>query len=81
MPLQDAFSFTCYRPQQRDDDVNGLSPQAVLCTLDIDGTMLYSCDILRHHAPDEAGKFLGDCCFCDICFLAFAKYKFIVTAP
>lgn len=40
-----------------------------------------SCDILRHHAPDETGQLPGDCCFGNIGFLSFAKYKFIVSSP
>lgn len=62
-----------YPQQQRADNVKGLPPQAVLCTLDFDGTVLYlhdSCDIVGHHAPHKAGKFPGNCRFCHVCFLA-----------
>ena len=59
--------------QQRDGNVKGLPPQAVLCTLDFDGTVLYlhgSCDVACHHAPHEAGQFPGNRCFGYIRFLA-----------
>lgn len=62
-----------YPLQQRDVNVRGLPPQAVLCTLDFDGTVLYlygSCDIAGHHAPHKAGQFPGNRCFCHVGFLA-----------
>ena len=49
--------------QQRDGNVKGLPPQAVLCTLDIDGTVPYlpgSRDIPCHHAPHKACQFPRD---------------------
>ena len=87
-PFQDASSCFCCRqmyvaqatlhlldyPQQRQaGNVKGLPPQAVLCTLDFDGMLLYlhgSCDIAGHHAPYKAGQFPGNRCFCHVCFFA-----------
>lgn len=59
-----------YPQQQRAGNVKGLPPQAVPCTLDFDSTVLYHglYDIVCHHAPHEACKFPGNCCFCHICF-------------
>ena len=62
-----------YPLQQRDGNVKGLPPQAVLCTLDVDSTVLYlpgSCDVACHHAPHEAGQFPGNCRFGYVRFLA-----------
>lgn len=62
-----------YPLQQRDSNVKGLPPQAVLCTLDFDSAMLYlpdSCDVACHHAPHKAGQFPGNRCFGYIRFLA-----------
>lgn len=58
--------------QQRTANVKGLPPQAVLCTLDFGGTLLYlrgSCYIACHHAPHEAGELTGHSCLCYIRFL------------
>lgn len=88
-PFQDVFScYFGYRQmyvaqailhllnctlQQWDVNVKGLPPQAVLCTLDLDSTMMYlsgSCDVACQHAPHKAGQFPCNRCFCNICFLA-----------
>ena len=40
-----------------------------------------SCVMLRHHAPDKAGQFSGDRCFCDIGFLSVLQSHSIIFSP
>lgn len=40
-----------------------------------------SCVMLRHHAPDKAGEFSGNCRFCNIGFLSIFQGHSIVFSP